>query len=58
MATNIDQLFGEGMAFIYREAEEVMDPEKREERSYLKGKIPKGRINGSKWENSTQSLTT
>ena len=51
-----DQPIEESGEWIYSDGKEVRDPQEGEEGPHLKGKIPKGRIKDSKWENSTISL--
>ena len=53
METKNDQPIEESEERIDNDGEEVRDPPKGEEGPYPKGKIPKGRIKGSKWEYST-----
>jgi len=55
METNNEQPIEESEEWIYSDGEEVRDPPKGEEGPYPKGKIPKSRIKGSKWEYLTIS---
>lgn len=48
METSNDQPIEESEENIYSDGEEVTDPPRGEEGPYPKGKIPKGRIKGSK----------